>query len=40
MQILYTICTRAMHELYLTVSGKEAGLLERVDPEIYDVRKM
>lgn len=40
MQILYTICTRAMHELYLTVSEKEAGLVERVDPDYYDVRKM
>lgn len=28
-----------MHELYLTVSDKEAGLMERVDPDYYDVRK-
>lgn len=37
LQIVYTICTRAMHELYFMVADREEPLLQRVDPKNYQL---
>jgi DNA helicase II / ATP-dependent DNA helicase PcrA len=37
-KLLYTACTRAMHELYVLSAGKLSPLLERVSKKTYDIR--
>jgi len=37
-KLLYTACTRAMHELYVLSVGKLSPLLERVSKKTYDIR--
>jgi DNA helicase-2/ATP-dependent DNA helicase PcrA len=36
LRLLYTACTRAMHQLYIYYTGHISPLLSRVDPELYD----
>ena len=36
-QLLYTICSRAMHELTLTAVGKVTPLLDRVPADEYEL---
>lgn len=37
-KLLYTACTRAMHELYILSVGNLSPLLERVSKKTYDIR--
>ncbi|HAZ21474.1 MAG TPA: hypothetical protein DCY84_03805 [Firmicutes bacterium] len=34
---LYTVCTRALHRLYLYTEGETPELLRTIDPEYYSV---
>ncbi|MGZ9851729.1 RNA polymerase recycling motor HelD [Limosilactobacillus ingluviei] len=36
-QLLYTICSRAMHTLTLVAVGQPTALLDRVAPELYEI---
>ena len=36
-QLVYTICSRAMHRLMITVTGTPSPLFNRVDPSLYKV---
>ncbi len=36
-QLVYTICSRAMHQLMITVTGTPSPLFNRVDPSLYKV---
>ncbi|WP_079509071.1 RNA polymerase recycling motor HelD [Mesobacillus jeotgali] len=36
-KLLYTACTRAMHELYILSMGGQSPLLDHVDEQLYDV---
>ncbi|MDF2501980.1 MAG: helD 1 [Anaerosporomusa subterranea] len=38
-QLLYTICTRALHRLRLYHSGTSSPLISRIDPELYCSRE-
>lgn len=38
-QLLYTVCTRALHRLKLYYSGTVSHLISRIDPELYRSRK-
>lgn len=36
-KLLYTACTRAMHELYILSNGKISPLLEEIDEQLYNL---
>ncbi|RRK10302.1 ATP-dependent DNA helicase [Lactiplantibacillus garii] len=38
-QLLYTICSRAMHELTIVAVGELSPLLSRIKPELYTINK-
>ena len=36
-QLVYTICSRAMHRLDIFVSGQVTPLFDRIDPKLYEL---
>lgn len=39
-QLVYTICSRAMHRLSIFAQGELSPLLQRVSPELYELKKI
>lgn len=39
-RLLYTVCTRALHELYLYYFNNMSGLVKKIDEEFYSIENM